>query len=1253
MERTGRGLTHNVTLPLLAAGTAAVKMSQDFQVSMSRVQGLAGQSQKQMNAWSKQLLDLAPQIGKSPNELAKALYFVSSSGVEASKVMDVVTVSAKAAAAGLGDTQVVADAVTSAMNAYSKAGLTAQDATDVLVAAVREGKGEAAQFAPILGQVIPIAAELGVGFDQVGAALAAMTRLGTPAADAATYLSATFSQLTKVTPQQEKAFRAVGLTSEELRKQLGDRGLLFVLRELEDRFHGNVAAMAQAFPNIRALRGVLELVGQSAGDTAGIFKRMEDNTGSLGKAWEAYTHTDAYKMNQSINETKVALIELGQALAPFAREAAQDVRRVAQAFESLSPHQQAVLVKFLGIIAVAGPFLLATGKIVKGIEAIRAASALATVGASGKGGVGGLVTMLNKMPKSVKTAIVVTVSYQFVAPWMKKAFEQYLGADFSGPQAAGDLKPVFRNGKWVDPNTGTAVADQRYWNNQWRAQHGGQPPSGSTAGGYFPNAGGQGSSAVFQTGGYPLSSSGGLVGTPGQGTHSRSERGYIWQDDDAVDIEMQAGTKVIAVEDGVLTGARYGGDSGRFSGWGVTLTGDSGAMYFYKHIKTLWIGKGRVKKGQAIGVGTTTGHLHFARRGAQTTAQVLGQAAPPTSGGGKPNYGGGAPAAGGPNPLAGLDTSPTDITAVPPNERIALANAGQNPSRQLSAYRAILRTYVGRQGRSLSPDDRAALAEAIADVKAKIVAAQKDIAAAASAELSKQQEQFSRALGARVMRGVTQYLSNRAFQQAVAGGRSVGSDIIKHLLGVDPGTVVEIKDQWGQVVDKVTAGQLIARVNAAMRRLEAAYRTGSRRAVTAARNELDKLREIAQQSVDNAAQAAADAAAQRQSTFETAFGRVASRILTAFDRQTQGQLSAMQAALSSNVATLQAQFDQQVTGMQARLQARIAQLQEQLQAKVAQLQRDNARLTPSEQALSDLQSQHDAEATARAMADAQRELALARDSNDPERIRAALDRINELQYEATVAALQKKAEAERKDQDERTQAQVDALTKQEQAQEQSLTQQEQAQEESLRTQLDAKVAELQAEEAAAEQAYTDERDAQRQTLEDTLADWQTNIENHKVTWADFMKWVGDTTGDWSTLGSDTGGAFARAFIAELQVAANAQAALTGGTAPNLVGQYRPTVTRTGSVGGSGGLAEFADGAYVRGGRGGVAAWIGEGSHDEVVFPLDRARMASLGVGNTEIHIHIAGSVIRERELAETIRRTLLRGGRHNLSVGLS
>lgn len=288
-----------------------------FEQSMQRTVGLSGVAQSAIKGLSAEVLRLAPVVGKSPQELADALYFVTSSGISAAHAMDVVAVSAKASAAGLGDTATVADAVTSAMNAYGQANLSASQASDVLVATVREGKGEATDFAGVIGNVAALAAQLGVSFDQVGAALAAQTRLGTDAETSATQLQRVFSTLVKVTPQSAKAFESVGLNADDLRATLAQPGgLLIVLEQVRKAFGNNIPAMAKAFGDVRALRGVLSLVGKQGAATAGIFDRLAKSSGATKSAFGAISETQAQQFAKLNATLKVLSITLGSALAP-------------------------------------------------------------------------------------------------------------------------------------------------------------------------------------------------------------------------------------------------------------------------------------------------------------------------------------------------------------------------------------------------------------------------------------------------------------------------------------------------------------------------------------------------------------------------------------------------------------------------------------------------------------------------------------------------------------------------------------------------------------------------------------------------------------------------------------------------------------------------------------------------------------------------------------------------------------------------
>lgn len=314
------------TILLLGGGAvlgASAKMAASFEQSLSRIVGLVGVSQRQVNAWREELLRLGPEVSKGPRELAEAMFFVTSAGLRGQKAMEVLAASAKAATAGLGETKVVADAVTSAINAYGVENLSAERAAGILVATVREGKAAADSIASSLGRVLPIAAAAGVGFDQVGAAIAAMTRVGLPAEVATTSLRAVLGSFIKVGPAAAKALEKVGLSAGEIRKTLREGGLIDVLIQLRDAIKGNEDQFVEIIPNIRAVTGALALVGSQMEQTRKIEKALREETGqSLGVAFAVAADTATAKWNQMTSAMEGALIGLGDFITEVGRAGA-------------------------------------------------------------------------------------------------------------------------------------------------------------------------------------------------------------------------------------------------------------------------------------------------------------------------------------------------------------------------------------------------------------------------------------------------------------------------------------------------------------------------------------------------------------------------------------------------------------------------------------------------------------------------------------------------------------------------------------------------------------------------------------------------------------------------------------------------------------------------------------------------------------------------------------------------------------------
>lgn len=373
-QAIGTKLSKSLTLPLTLAGGASIKLAADFDKSMTKIEslvGIAGEEVAKMGETAKQM---ATDTGRSASEAADALFFITSAGLEGEQAMNVLNASLKAAAVGLGDTATVADLATSAMNAYGADTLGASDATDVLVAAVREGKLESTELASAMGSVLPIASNMGVSFNEVGAAFAAMSRTGTNAAVASTQLRGILNGLLKPTQDAEDALSEMGLSSADLRQTIREDGLLATLEILKQNFEGNDQAAARVFGNVRALSGVMDLLGAGVDSTREIFSELNNVQGATAEAFERTSETASFKLDKAMVSVRNSLTEIGSvlltALVPTIERFTNFITNLTEKFNSLDESTKRTILTIAGIAAAAGPALIFIGKIATGFSSI-------------------------------------------------------------------------------------------------------------------------------------------------------------------------------------------------------------------------------------------------------------------------------------------------------------------------------------------------------------------------------------------------------------------------------------------------------------------------------------------------------------------------------------------------------------------------------------------------------------------------------------------------------------------------------------------------------------------------------------------------------------------------------------------------------------------------------------------------------------------------------------------------------------------
>lgn len=297
----------------LASATAAAA---EFETEMTRLNTLVGIQRSQVQAWRDDILDLAPAVGKTPQELSRAMFAITSGGERGRQALDLLEQSAKASAIGLGDTTDIARTATAALQAFGDQGLTAEKAVDVMVATVREGNLEASDLAGAMGKATAIAATMGVSFEEVSAQIAGFTRLGVDARVAATGVRAVLASILRPSEQSRKAFDDLGISIDEMRRMIQEDGLSAALIELLEAADGNLDTIGNLIPNVRALAAALANADAQASELPGIVEEINTSLDTTDESFRTVEETAAQAFAELDATVESAKIQLGSEFLP-------------------------------------------------------------------------------------------------------------------------------------------------------------------------------------------------------------------------------------------------------------------------------------------------------------------------------------------------------------------------------------------------------------------------------------------------------------------------------------------------------------------------------------------------------------------------------------------------------------------------------------------------------------------------------------------------------------------------------------------------------------------------------------------------------------------------------------------------------------------------------------------------------------------------------------------------------------------------
>ena len=323
----------------LAGINASLTSALAFDRQLAEVSTLLSGTTDEMKALRGESERLAREFGTLPTDQAKAFYQVISAGAStAAEATDILTAANRLAVGGVTDVLTAADGLTSILNAYGNQVESAAAVSDTLFVGMKAGKTTIAELSANMGKVAPLAASLNVGFDELVATIAALTKGGISTAESITGVRSILAAITKPTSEAKKLAGDLGIEFNAAGLQA--KGFAGFLDDLRARTGGSVEQLSLLFGGVEALVPIMALSGQAGGDFAAIMAQMGDKAGATEEAFNKMADSRGFKIDKlmaSINSIALTLGDtLANVLAPAAEWTAQKLDNLFGAKQELS-----------------------------------------------------------------------------------------------------------------------------------------------------------------------------------------------------------------------------------------------------------------------------------------------------------------------------------------------------------------------------------------------------------------------------------------------------------------------------------------------------------------------------------------------------------------------------------------------------------------------------------------------------------------------------------------------------------------------------------------------------------------------------------------------------------------------------------------------------------------------------------------------------------------------------------------------------
>jgi TP901 family phage tail tape measure protein len=279
----------------------AAKAGANFEAQLNTINTIAQLDAQRLGEVGTGIRELARTTGSSLDDLTNGYYDLLSAGIKVADAQDLLTQSYRLGRGALGSTSEAVDVLTTAINSYSSSSIYAGRSTkelatlfsDELAQAVADGKLKLTDIAATFADIAPLAAQAGIGLDQIAASYGVITAKGSAAVEVTTQMNRAILELLKPSADLDALQKKLGVNYLAL---AGKEGLVPALQQLRIDATKSGVPFESLFGRLEGLKFVLQSTGVNFANFGTEMDRIRGSAGALDKQVGARNQGLAYNL---------------------------------------------------------------------------------------------------------------------------------------------------------------------------------------------------------------------------------------------------------------------------------------------------------------------------------------------------------------------------------------------------------------------------------------------------------------------------------------------------------------------------------------------------------------------------------------------------------------------------------------------------------------------------------------------------------------------------------------------------------------------------------------------------------------------------------------------------------------------------------------------------------------------------------------------------------------------------------------------